>query len=191
MTANQIAYQELLEGQRANKAREVEVNRNNLVLEGIRQQEVDETKRANLAREIETNRSNLARELETARNNQAVLAETIRSNQANEQLQAQRNATEAKKVALGYAELSETKRSHTVNENIARYNAITNNTVSIGQLKQQTLANQQKAYADNTRNKISADANAIRRDELAARYAQIGVDAGLGLVRTLGSLLTR
>lgn len=69
MTGNQIAYWNLVENQRANKAKEAENYRSNVAKE-------TETNRSNLIKEGETNRSNLANEaisrdqlLEQKRNN--------------------------------------------------------------------------------------------------------------------------
>lgn len=68
MTTNQVAYQNLLEAQRANKARE------------------DENRRSNIAREVETNRSNVAKETETNRSNLVNERETERNNRYNNAL---------------------------------------------------------------------------------------------------------
>lgn len=68
MTANQIAYWQLVETRRANAAREVETNR------------------ANVAKENEQHRSNVASEAEAVRSHLAAEAENIRSHQATESL---------------------------------------------------------------------------------------------------------
>lgn len=85
MTRNQIAYWELQESKRANLAKEAELNRSNLAKE-------EETKRSNLAKETEKVRSNRAEEtlrhtglVETARANKAKETETHRSNVAREE----------------------------------------------------------------------------------------------------------
>lgn len=118
MTANQIAYWNLQETKRTNRAREVlqadqqaETHRSNVSNEEIKrtsnainQQNVDETKRANVARETETARSNRAQEYETHRSNIARELETQRSNLANEALKSQTN--------------QETERSNRANEQI-------------------------------------------------------------------------
>lgn len=69
MTANQIAYQQLEETRRSNLAKEAEANRSNVAKEL-------ETNRANQAKErlqnaelVETKRSNFAKESETERTN--------------------------------------------------------------------------------------------------------------------------
>lgn len=75
MTRNQIAYQELLEKGRSNRAQETEANRSNLAREA-------ENNRANLAKERELNRH----QLETEAQGRAGLEETARSNRAKESL---------------------------------------------------------------------------------------------------------
>lgn len=88
MTRNQIAYWELQETKRTNRAKEAETHRSNTAQE-------KETNRSNLAREAETNRANLAREKQAAidsnRNYQlglANLAEVIRNNTENQRLRS-------------------------------------------------------------------------------------------------------
>lgn len=75
MTANQIAYQQLEETRRSNLAREAEANR------------------SNVAKELETNRANVTKERqqfaelqETRRSNLAKEAETQRTNRVNEDI---------------------------------------------------------------------------------------------------------
>lgn len=62
MTTNQIAFWNLKETERSNKAKEDEAHRSNIAKE-------TETVRSNQAREQETNRSNLASERITSSNN--------------------------------------------------------------------------------------------------------------------------
>lgn len=103
MTQNQIAYQQLLEQQRANKEREKETTRSNQATEGLRYQELQEKARNNLvveaeternhrAVEAETNRNHLVQEQEQQRSNLARELENNRANVANEQLKAQAQA---------------------------------------------------------------------------------------------------
>lgn len=82
MTQNQIAYWNLQENIRANKAKE------------------GENYRSNLAREIETNRSNVAKELETNRSNVAQEREALRSHQENERLTQQQRDTERSRTKV-------------------------------------------------------------------------------------------
>lgn len=63
MTQNQIRYSELKENERANRAKEEELNRSNLANEG-------ENYRSHRANEAETKRANLRREALTAQSNQ-------------------------------------------------------------------------------------------------------------------------
>lgn len=102
MTANQIAYQRVLEEIRANKAREDETRRANLALEALRRQELEEAQRHNLVAEQETNRSNLARELENNRHNAATEKLTLS------------NIYATKEVA--YAKLAEERRHNVASE---------------------------------------------------------------------------
>lgn len=113
MTNNQINYLNLLETQRANRAKE-DVSRQNLsetARHNVRTE--DESERSNRAREsysilslAETMRSNKAKETETARSNLAKEGEVNRSNLAKE--------AEAKRSNL--AKESETHRHNTWTE---------------------------------------------------------------------------
>lgn len=89
MTKNQIAYQNLLETGRSNRAREFETNRNNVATE-------TETNRANVARERETNRANQAQERLTAERN----AEQARGNRAQEDLKRREQDMSAEQKTL-------------------------------------------------------------------------------------------
>nr|AVX53444.1 putative ORF1 [Marmot picobirnavirus] len=91
MTQNQIAYQNYLETARSNRAREQEQHRAALVGESLRNRELVEIQRANRARESETYRSDVAREAETARSNLAREFETHRANTTSEGLTQQRD----------------------------------------------------------------------------------------------------
>lgn len=73
MTQNQIAYWNLQETMRTNRAKE-----------DIQTNTLEETKRSNIARETETNRSNIAKETETNRSNIAKETETHRNNKVME-----------------------------------------------------------------------------------------------------------
>lgn len=119
MTANQVAYQSLVEQQRSNRAREADVDFQN-----------QETYRANLAREVETKRANLVREYlqqllqeETRRSNLARESENYRSNLAREQETHRSNVVQESQAA---ANLEELQRSNLAREfetnrsNIAR-----------------------------------------------------------------------
>lgn len=102
MTANQIAYQRVLEEIRSNKAREEETRRANMALEAIRQAELSEAQRHNRESEAEMQRSNLARELENNRHNTATESLTLQ------------NIYATKEVA--YAKLAEERRHNIVSE---------------------------------------------------------------------------
>lgn len=105
MTRNEILYQQNLETNRANVAKETEAHRSNVANE-------TETNRANVARETETHRANTASEWETARANRAKEAENTRSAMAKE--------------AISWADLGEKQRSNKANEAIGRRNATVN-----------------------------------------------------------------
>lgn len=106
MTANQIAYWQLVETRRANAAREVETNR------------------ANVAKESEQHRANVASETETSRAHKATEAENLRSHLATESLTTrdliERNrhnlVTEAESERSNRAREEETLRSNLAGE---------------------------------------------------------------------------
>lgn len=106
MTANQIAYQRQREEARANLAREVETNRSNLANEAQKRNELAENSRHNLVTENETYRSNVARETENTRHNLETERETNRSNLAKEFENSRHN------------KVDEAIRQRTVNESI-------------------------------------------------------------------------
>lgn len=104
MTANQIAYQKLVEEGRANRARELETNRSNRANEGLKSRELSELERHQATVEGETNRANVAKETENERANRAREGETLRSNQMHEYLQRRAQ--------------SETERANLANESL-------------------------------------------------------------------------
>lgn len=97
-------------------SRDMEVGRHNLVQEGLQRQSLDETARANKAREQETERANRAQEGLTAARD----AETGRANRAREGLQRESNLETARanraREQLQSDTLSETIRSNQANE---------------------------------------------------------------------------
>lgn len=95
MTRNQVAYREILETERSNKAREAETSRSNLASEG-------ETHRSNVAREFETNRSNVARESETNRANVAYESLRDAELQQRKKYENTRNILEAVKIGTNF-----------------------------------------------------------------------------------------
>lgn len=110
MTALRINYDTLQETKRANAAREEETHRSNV------ENEI-ETNRSNLAREAETNRANVARETETHRSNLVNEAETHRSNVAREAETNRSNlAREAETNRHNVVSEGETNRSNVANE---------------------------------------------------------------------------
>lgn len=156
MTQNQIRYWEVQETKRANEARERETVRSNLAQER-------ENYRHNTAVETETKRSNIAHEDYNNRN----LLELSRHNVASEQLQdfsnreTQRHnrATEGisqQQVSLGYAQLAETVRNNNLNYRVGMLNASAN--------QQNALTNARNA-STNARNaetnRINAKTNIV------------------------------
>lgn len=143
MTANQIAYQNMLEARRSNQARELENSRHNLATEAHNTSALAETIRSNKANEAlgresnvikwntlqETQRSNLANELlisqrnaETARHNVAVESEAERANKAAESTKTFAAMTQA---ANFKQQLAETKRHNQETEKIQTVQAVT------------------------------------------------------------------
>lgn len=119
MTKNQIAFLELQETKRANQAREAETYRSNLAQESLTAYR-DTNAVQQRDREIaETMRSNLAREAETQRSNIARETETYRSNIARE---------------------TETNRHNIVNEGIDQIKARAASTQASAALRQAAAA---------------------------------------------------
>lgn len=112
MTRNQIAYQTLLEQGRSNRSNEA-----------LKNAEVSETARSNLAKETETNRANIAKESETHRANVANETETNRSNLAREQ---ETHRSNIQNESIKWAQHSEQARANRANEAIGSLNASAN-----------------------------------------------------------------
>lgn len=113
MTANQIAYQKLLEDQRSHKAGEAqkvaeleESSRHNRASESVEMGKLGEAIRINTINSAETQRSNLARELETNR-----------SNLASERIKRETNVINQ---AIAANKLSEERRFHDLSTETAR-----------------------------------------------------------------------
>lgn len=107
MTANQIAYQNMLEARRTNRAKEIETQRSNLAKEA-------ENLRSNKAKENENFRHNINTEEVALRQlglSAQQIAEVIRHNKATEGLSASQ-------VGVMAQQLSETIRSNLSNEAI-------------------------------------------------------------------------
>lgn len=129
MTANQIAYQNMLENVRSNQAREQEQNRTNVANEDLRLQELREAQRHNTTTESETNRSNLAKELETNRHNVATENETARHNVVTEQETGRHNRVAentANAVAYETARHNQTTEAESKRHNVANENQAAN-----------------------------------------------------------------
>lgn len=102
MTANQIRYQQHLEEQRSNLAREAETERSNRASEEQKRLELQENSRHNLVVEGEAARSNLAKEYENQR-----------AHSASEALQSYSIGTNAQ---IAYSNLAETSRANLARE---------------------------------------------------------------------------
>lgn len=176
VTLNQIKYQELLETNRSNVARETETNRANLAGEALRERELAETNRHNVVTEQETYRSNLAREFETRRHNSET--EDIQKLQAQEQARhnAATEANEAAKITLGYAQLAETKKQNAISNNFRATEANI-------QMQQFDRSLQQKEKAD-YRNYLANAYGAVSRANTQS------VATGNNLISTITRLLS-
>lgn len=124
MTSNQIAYWNLQEAMRANRAREIENNRSNLAKERENYRSNAARERENLRSNLrseqlqsyslgETKRSNLARETETRRSNLMAEYENRRAHMANEKINLI-NATTSR------GQYQETRRSNLERERLNR-----------------------------------------------------------------------
>lgn len=125
MTANQIAYQNMLENVRSNKVREQEQNRTNVANEELRLQELREAQRHNTTTESETNRSNLAKEMENNRHNVATENEATRHNVVTERETGRHNrVTEntANVVAYETARHNQATETESARHNVANEN---------------------------------------------------------------------
>lgn len=191
MTANQIAYQKVLEDKRSHLAGEVETNRSNLANEELKRQQNVETNRSNLVNEnlksqqnAETARSNRANEsLQQQRND-----ETRRSNLANEALTGQRNAEQARSnranESIAYATLSETSRANRANEDIRT----TANNI-------QNFKNVTGYETDTARNKLFEQQNKLAGykaiADIAVNQQNANSNSLNSLSRTIGQLIRR
>lgn len=141
MTKNQLEYRAQDEIKRANLAREAETQRYNLVLERLKDRELSEqhsrfydqlaeTKRSNIAKELETARSNQAREAETERSNRASLDEVSRHNIVSEE-------NERSRIGVSLGQLQESVRSNQANEAIRQES----NRISLSELQERRRSN--------------------------------------------------
>lgn len=106
MTANQIAYQRLIEDQRSNRARESETERSNRARENQAHLDYLENSRHNQSTELENNRANLVREGETSLSNRNREQEDRRSNQAREAENYRANVAREENLAAQLKELN-------------------------------------------------------------------------------------
>lgn len=168
MTYNQIAYQNMLETQRSNRAREQETGRSNLANEALKGRELSENERSNRVKESETERSHRATEDENRRHNLATegtaqyVADTGRYTAVSNRDLGLRN------VGLGYSQLAETNRSNLENEAIGR----TRNTYSV--LNAEKAAEASK-YAADTRARSQNLATAVNAAATQFRERQAGL----------------
>lgn len=148
MTTNQIAYWNLREQERSNRARERETARTNKANERIKseinsinlqlgQGNLAETNRANLARELELNRTNLSNE------------EIKRITNAINALDAATKMREADikegNLQLGFANLGEVRRSNMANESLKASDIAETNRANVAketELNRSNIANE-------------------------------------------------
>lgn len=206
MTKNQLEYRAQNEQIRANKAKEAETKRYNLVREDIdraslaqdllkHQQVLYETNRSNVAKEAEATRSNLAREAENRRANIASLDELSRHNRATEalgrenvsysyaQLKEQTRHNKAQEalggqnIVLGFSSLAETTRSNQARETETSRSNVARETES----HRSNVVNETISGIRNRETIRSNKANeSIRLDELAQRTWKDQADIALG-----------
>lgn len=161
MTYNQIEFNKLLETRRANRAQEsltslrdtrahevalgelTEKSRHNVETERQARASLDETSRANLARERETVRSNVAREAEERRSNVARERETHRANVTKE---------------------DETKRSNLAREEETHRAAVAQEVISTGRLAEDVRQHLSREAEDKRSHQAT---EALRSAELA------------------------
>lgn len=145
MTANQIAYQNMLENVRSNQAREQEQNRTNVANEDLRLQELREAQRHNVTTETETNRSNLAKELENNRHNVATESETARHNVVTEQEAGRHNrVTENTANTVARETERHNRAAESTANTVARETARHNKTTEV-ETKRHNVANENQA----------------------------------------------
>lgn len=204
MTKNQIEYAKLLETRRSNiaqedltKSRDAEGARHNLVTEGISRASLDETSRANKAREQETRRANLAsetltaaRDAETARANLEREKENFRSHAAQERIQLT-TLEETRRANL--AKEQEAKRSNQAKEQLTARelnikDATLSETIRSNQAREVELNRSNVARElEANRSNVAREAETKRHniaDEVtnAARAATYAVDVGGRLI---------
>lgn len=175
MTRNEILYQQNVETERSNRARETETNRSNLANER-------ENERSHLANEQETARSNRAREAETTRHNVetesqdwAKLIEQRRANLANEGIKAGTLNEQVRHNKVGesqsWASLNEQARHNQEQEDVAigqlreqhRSNVVSEN------IKRETISsNENIASARNASNEFTSLMNRVNQADIAA-----------------------
>lgn len=154
MTHNQIAYHDLEERKRSNRANERETNRSNLARES-------ELNRHNTVTEQETERHNRATELGVMtqideqrrhsmvveRQNDRIQSEVERSNLAKEANAKEQISLGYANVGLGYGELSERTRSNLAQESLQLQNLNQSREIKMAELEhsENVLAEQQRA----------------------------------------------
>lgn len=176
MTKNQIDYWNLQESKRANLARESETAKHNREVEKQGRDTIIETVTHNRNSERETAGHNRATEAQSSLD----LLERSRSNRANEALTAQRNVNESNR-------LIETTRSNLANEAIGRSNASSN---LVG-------ANTKRIEAANNtgnlivRQRAQNETERANRASEALRSEEIGAKTATDVLGTLGNFFGR
>lgn len=162
MTQNQIAYWNLKETERANRAREKENYRANVANEKIRSRSNDityqlgdrnatETVRANLAKELENNRTNMSNEDIRRANNAIQLLENMVH-----QYDAE---TKRGQLAYSYANLAEIARSNRANEGLRGSELLEANRANLAREQENYRSNLAKENATRFANAASAGTN--------------------------------
>lgn len=178
MTANQIAYQRMLEEGRANRAREEETHRANTSTEALRNAELHESVRSNVARETEEHRSNVAREIETNRSNLAKEFENSRHNRSTE--------------SLSFATLAESSRANRASESIRQYANDIQYAHNVATETEQRRANVANEVTSRWKTRYEANQAANRlQSELETRKYVSDTSTVGGLVSTISGNLLR
>lgn len=179
MTQNQIAYWNLRETERADRAKEQENTRTNKANEKIKSDANAinlsigstanaETMRANLARELENNRSNLANEEIKRIQNAIKLIDTA--------LKSREIDIKQGELGLGYANLSELTRSHLANEGLTQQ-----------QITETNRSNLAKEY-ETHRTNLAKEKEQNRSNVSNENIARFGAATGYGSAITNYSL---
>lgn len=187
MTRNEILYQQNLETNRSNVAREIETARANRAGEA-------ETARANQAREAETERSNRAKESQAwASLQEQHRHATVTERQADRTQQEAERSNRAKE-SISWGQLGEQRRANLANEQLKARQVNNQSTYWDESLQEQERSNrakEQQAAYDTEANKFLSLYNATSRESIARldRESQESIHAAMNEVSKRGQNL--